>query len=83
MTSRLSPAAWAEKHLANLPLRALLRLGLAPRAFALLEPLGGAPAGGGSPRWATAWMGISEPAIPRSTRRHNLTMVRQRVIGDL
>ena len=40
MTSRPSPAAWAEKHLANPPLRALLRLGLAPRAFALLETTG-------------------------------------------
>ena len=40
MTSRPSPAAWAEKHLANPPLRALLRVGLAPRAFALLETTG-------------------------------------------
>lgn len=40
MTSRPGPAARAEKHLANPPLRALLRLGLAPRAFALLETTG-------------------------------------------
>jgi deazaflavin-dependent oxidoreductase (nitroreductase family) len=40
VTSRPGPAAWAEKHLANPPLRALLRLGLAPRAFALLETTG-------------------------------------------
>jgi hypothetical protein len=40
VTGRPGPAAWAEKHLANPPLRALLRLGLAPRAFALLETTG-------------------------------------------
>jgi deazaflavin-dependent oxidoreductase (nitroreductase family) len=40
VTSKSSPAAWAEKHLANPPLRLLLRLGLAPRAFALLETTG-------------------------------------------
>lgn len=40
MTSRPGPAAWAEKHLAKPRLRALLRLGLAPRAFALLETTG-------------------------------------------
>jgi len=33
-------APWAEKHLANPPLRLLLRLGIAPRAFALLETTG-------------------------------------------
>ena len=40
MTGRPSTAAWAEKHLANPPLRALLRLGFGPRAFALLETTG-------------------------------------------
>ena len=40
MTGRPGPAAWAEKHLANPPLRALLRLGLHPRAFALIETTG-------------------------------------------
>jgi deazaflavin-dependent oxidoreductase (nitroreductase family) len=40
VTSRPGPAVWAEKHLANPPLRALLRLGLAPRAFALIETTG-------------------------------------------
>jgi hypothetical protein len=53
VTSRPSPPAWAGKHLANPPLRALHRLGLAPRAFAVLEttrPLTGmrlAPVGNG------------------------------------
>jgi deazaflavin-dependent oxidoreductase (nitroreductase family) len=40
VTGRPGPAAWAEKHLANPPLRALLRLGLHPRAFALIETTG-------------------------------------------
>lgn len=32
--------AWVEKHLTNPPMRAALRLGIAPRAFALLETTG-------------------------------------------
>lgn len=32
--------AWVEKHLTNPPMRAALRLGVAPRAFALLETTG-------------------------------------------
>jgi deazaflavin-dependent oxidoreductase (nitroreductase family) len=40
VTGRRGPAAWAEKHLANPPLRALLLLGLAPQAFALIETTG-------------------------------------------
>jgi len=32
--------AWVEKHITNPPVRAALRLGVAPRAFALLETTG-------------------------------------------
>lgn len=55
MSGKPGLAPWVEKHLANPPLRLLLRLGIAPRAFALLETAGRAPAGGGSRRSATAW----------------------------
>ncbi len=40
MTAKGRPAGWAERHLANPLMRALLRIGLAPRAFALLETTG-------------------------------------------
>ncbi len=40
VTGKPGLGRWAEKHLANPPLRLLLRLGLAPRAFALLETTG-------------------------------------------
>jgi deazaflavin-dependent oxidoreductase (nitroreductase family) len=40
MTAPRGRAGWAERHLANPSLRALLRLGVAPRAFALLETTG-------------------------------------------
>ncbi len=40
MTANGRAARWAERHLANPLMRALLRAGLAPRAFALLETTG-------------------------------------------
>ena len=40
MSGKPGLAPWAEKHLANPPLRLLFRLGIAPRAFALMETTG-------------------------------------------
>jgi len=62
MTAKRGRAGWAERHLANPSLRALLRLGVAPRAFALLEP----PAGAGLPRSATASTAMSSGWSPRT-----------------
>ncbi len=55
MTAKRGRAGWAERHIANPSMRALLRLGVAPRAFALPTESSGA---------SMDWPFVPRQAIP-------------------